>query len=172
MAAFGRGGEVPGKRSGDECCVLGYLGHGWTELAVSSSSPRRLRHLSQHAVTAGHAPTASGLPSPVHGHRTIKQTCPRRCPLGHRQRHSGETHCAPLSTFRVTALGPTGRRDIAPRRASLRHSWEDNQGLGATVLGDTLTPSQTHIRTHAFTHKHTHICTHMHPYSGLPGGAS
>ena len=33
--------------------------------------------------TARPAPTASGLPSPVHGHLlTAKQTCPRRCLLG------------------------------------------------------------------------------------------
>lgn len=44
LAAFGIGGGVPGKRSGDECCVLSYLGHGWTELAVSSSSPPAPRH--------------------------------------------------------------------------------------------------------------------------------
>lgn len=81
---------VPGKRSGDECCVLSYLGHGWTE-PVSSSSPPASRH-----------PLPTTRPPP--GPRPRPPACPARstdtCSRPSRPAHAG--------AYSATARGTWG----------------------------------------------------------------
>lgn len=167
------------------CCVLSYLGHGCAEPAVSSSSRRLHAALSPpngdcqplyHSLLV----TQSQPPGPVHGHLlTAKETSPHGCHTrgphpSHRQRHSGRLTLPPVNN---------SQGDSAGTHTPGGDSWENNQGLGATVLwGHTHTHTLSHMHSHSrtsytptyrymYTHPYTHTCihtptpSHLHTYS-------